>query len=74
MDDGNKATTGGYILATNCFTSEELKIFQEFLLNKFNLDTTIHKGNKIYIRKKSGEIFKKLVNPFIIDSMKYKLH
>lgn len=73
MDDGSKIC-GTYKIATNCFTISELQKFQYFLLTKFNLKTTLHKDNGIYIRKESANIFKELVSPYIIDSMKYKLY
>ena len=65
---------GTYKIATNCFTISELQKFQYFLLTKFNLKTTLHKDNGIYIRKESANTFKELVFPYIIDSMKYKLY
>lgn len=73
MDDGNKIC-GTYKIATNCFNVSELQKFQYFLLTKFNLKTTLHKDNGIYIRKESANTFKELVSPYIIDSMKYKLY
>ena len=73
MDDGSKIC-GTYKIATNCFSISELQKFQYFLLTKFNLKTTLHKDNGIYIRKESANIFKELVSPYIIDSMKYKLY
>lgn len=74
MDDGFKATSGGYYIATNCFSIEELILFSKFLKNKWNINTSIHRGNKIYIKKESSKIFEKLISEHIIESMSYKLH
>lgn len=72
MDDGSKHVKT-YSLATNCFSLEDLKIIQEFFLVKYNINTSVHKGNVLYIKTNSSQTFKKLIEPYIIDSMKYKL-
>lgn len=74
MDDGYLASSGGYYLATNCFSLEQCRMFGEFLFDKFDLFSSVHKGNKTYISAKSAERFNKLVSPYIIPSMQYKLH
>ena len=72
MDDGYK-TQCSYGIATNCFTIEELNKFRIFLLEKFNLETSIHKGNRLYILAKSAKRFTELISPYICNCMKYKL-
>lgn len=72
MDDGSKSSGGG-ILATNCFKEGELKQFQKFLLQKFGIETTLCKGNKLYIRKKSFLSMIKGIGPYVCDCMKYKI-
>lgn len=73
MDDGSR-TKSGYNIATNCFNTTELNKFRYFLLEKFNLETSLHTDNVLYIRHKSKVIFESLVSPYIIESMKYKIH
>lgn len=73
MDDGSK-TPCGYSIATNCFSKENIKEFQEFLKTKFNLSTTIHSQNVLYIKACSKDLFTKLIKPYIIPCMQYKLH
>lgn len=73
MDDGCKLENS-YKIATNCFNVKDLLKFQYFLLNKFDIKTSLHKDNGLYIRRESAEKFKSLIEPYIIDSMKYKLH
>lgn len=76
-DDGSKSGKGAKI-ATNCFTHTELEFLCEILQKKYNITTSIHSGGKdkgevIYIRTQSMPIFSKLVKPFILPSLYYKL-
>lgn len=72
MDDGTK-TKSGYSIATNCFTQLELLKFANFLYNKWGIETSILKSNILYIKAKSASLFKFLIQPYIHESMKYKL-
>ena len=75
MDDGNINKNSININLQN-FTLEELNLFKKFLLQRFNLQFTIQKNGKyfrLYLRKKSLDIFIKNIKPYIIDSMLYKL-
>lgn len=77
MDDGhceNKA--GRYKISTQCFSLENQKLLQIFLKTKFQIETTLYKkdGSHILVIKRgSTNRFRLLVEPYIIDSMKYKL-
>ena len=73
MDDGCKVHNYSYSIATNCFSIEDLKWFQVFLKNKFNLETTILKSKVLYIKARSKDLFTYLVKPYINDCVKYKL-
>lgn len=72
MDDGSKCNAG-YYLHTNGFDLYSIEILRKLLLEKFNVKTNIHKGNILYIPKESRNTFRILIEPFIINSMKYKL-
>lgn len=72
MDDGSKAHCGGQ-LATNCFTIEDLQKFQTFLLEKFNIETTICKNHTLYIKAKSFRHMKSNIEPYICECTKYKI-
>lgn len=72
MDDGSKASSG-YTIATNCFNKDELLIFRKFLLNRFNLETSLFKSKVLYIRAVSKKHFTELISPYIYDCMKYKI-
>lgn len=73
MDDGSKTTTG-YTIATNCFSLEEIDKFRIFLKQKFNLETSVFKSKVLYIQAKSRDTFTKIIEPYIIPCMQYKLH
>lgn len=73
MDDGCK-NESGYNIATNCFERENIAQFQEFLLSKFSINTSICANNSLYIKANSRNLFTYLISPYIIDCLKYKLH
>lgn len=72
MDDG--CNQG--ILATNSFTESEVNLLQTWLKEKWNI-TTVKQKSKTYfilkITKESRLDFDKLIFPYIIPSMQYKL-
>lgn len=72
MDDGSKEHCGGQ-LATNCFTIEDLQKFQAFLLEKFNIETTICKNHTMYIKAKSFRHMKSHIEPYMCECTKYKI-
>jgi len=76
-DDGSKLGKGAKI-ATNCFTTRELEYVCDILHNKYKIITSLHsggtnKGEVIYIWTKSMPIFSKIVKPFMLPSLHYKL-
>lgn len=73
MDDGTKPNQSGYLFCTQSFSNEDVVIIRDVLFNKFKLNTTKHKDNAIYITSNSKLAFKKLIEPYIVESMKYKL-
>lgn len=72
MDDGSTCHCGGQ-LATNCFTTEDLILFQEFLKSKFNIETTIMKSHVLYIKAKSFKWMKEQIKPYMCNCMMYKV-
>lgn len=83
MDDGCKTIDKrkvdknvGYYISTCSFDEKSLKLFQKFLFEKFNLETTIQKSsNKLYIRMNSRNLFEMYIEKYVkqIDCLKYKL-
>lgn len=72
MDDGTKCGNA-YRLCTNSFNKDSLKLIVDFFKENFNINCTISSDNTIYIPAKETPAFKELIEPFIIESMKYKL-
>lgn len=83
MDDGsltiskkaNNAYNSSYTIASCNFKLDSLKVFQNFLLEKWNLETSITKDNRLYIKINSRNLFEYLIYPYIkkIPCMLYKL-
>jgi hypothetical protein len=72
MDDGG-GHASGFILNTTSFNLNELDLLVKALKNKFDLDTSIHSRNRIYIKSNSKDRFIQLVKPHFHNSMLYKL-
>jgi DNA-binding CsgD family transcriptional regulator len=72
MDDGSYNKSGATIALCN-FSNENLMMFKDFLLKKWDIEITIHKTKCIYIKANSRKIFINLIKPYIIPSMLYKL-
>lgn len=72
MDDGTK-NLNGYTLCTNSFSIKgNYRLISKLL--DYNIEATLQSfKNVIYIKKRSKETFKNLIEPYIIDSMKYKI-
>ena len=73
MDDGTKGMDG-YYLCTHGFDKDSVITLKTLLENTYNLDLSIHNNNQIYIPKKEVKKFNLIIEPYIIDCMKYKLH
>ena len=73
MDDGNYEKYGVKIALCN-FSNNSLILFQNFLKNKWNIDTSIHKDKTLYVKANSKKIFIQLISSYIIPSMLYKIN
>ena len=74
MDDGTWKP--GVRIATNCFTKQEVELLALALETKFNLKCTLQKNNnkhQLYIKQGSLPLLKKLILPYMVPSMLYKL-
>jgi hypothetical protein len=82
MDDGGKldynknSTNKSIVLNTQSFTSIEVEKMSQELIDKFNFNCEVRKNKGkqiIVINSVSYSLFRKLVDPFLIPEMKYKL-
>lgn len=72
MDDGCRYRNT-YSIATNGFDRVSYKRLRVFLLERYDIETSPTKDNRIYIRLQSAKRFEELIRPYIINCMKYKL-
>jgi len=78
MDDGNYSRNGNVLkLFTNGFTLEENQLLQKFLKDKFDLYFTISTIDKYFYLSCYGDEMrklKKIVEPYVLDCLKYKIN
>lgn len=76
MDDGSKHKASYYI-HTDGFDIKCQEKLLDMLNKNFNIKASLHKTRtnyNIYIKKESRDLFTKLIEPHICESMLYKLH
>lgn len=77
MQDGSRQKKQGINIATNSFTFEECKFLSDILNRKYKLKSTVVKSGRINqwiisIWKESMPTLVSIVEPYIINEMKYK--
>jgi len=79
MDDGSLKSKhhSTYVLHTLGYTKMDLERMKDVLKRKFSIDSRLHKQKdrywRIYILSESSNMFRKLVEKYIVPSMRYKL-
>jgi hypothetical protein len=78
MQDGSFQKGQGIFIATNSFTFEECQMLALILYNKYGFRTSVIKTGHLYqwrisIWKESMPLLAKIVGPYIIPEMEYKL-
>lgn len=73
MDDGY-VTKNSCIFSSCSFTLEEQEILSQILLDKYDLHFNLGKhDNSMYLQVSDFPKFVSIIEPFVIDSMRYKL-
>lgn len=72
MDDGYRESIS-YGISTQGFKLEEVQYLSDLLRNQFSIKSNIHKDNNLYIPVESKESFNKIIEPHIIECMRYKV-
>jgi hypothetical protein len=75
MDDGARSRTAFY-LNTQQFTLPEQKFLQSILLEQFGLISTLNRDKKYFrlrIATNSSIYMRKIVEPYIVTDLRYKL-
>lgn len=70
LDNGHSKTLG---FSTCSFSLDGLLRLQKYLEDTYQVKTIIRKNFYLIVRRKSVNTLKDLINPYIIDSMKYKI-
>lgn len=80
MDDGNVrrqyGSTYGYHLNTQSFTDAENELLQHAFMEELGISAMLHRNHgkyRIYFGAAGREEFRKIVAPYVIPSMRYKL-
>jgi hypothetical protein len=72
MDDGCK----NGVLSTNCFSEQEDELLVSWMKNKWGIECTLQRNKTnfvLYIKSESRLKFEKLIFPYMLPSMYYKL-
>lgn len=73
MDDGYKDHNTGYMIATQCFSKDNLNTIKSYFKDVWDIDITIRTNGEIYIGSKYKDKFTSIIEPFIHSDCKYKL-
>lgn len=78
MDDGSYKSVHHrtYIIHANCYTKDELELIKSVFEKKFGIKVGIHKQYsqwRLYVYSESAQLFKKIIEPYILPSLRYKL-
>ena len=74
MDDGSICGKHGYIFHTDSFTIEECQFLIKVLKTNFDLNCNLQPANnRIYIPKDETDKFINIVEPYMLDSLRYKI-
>ena len=77
MDDGYKRNDCNALrISTDCFSMREQKLLQQCLKDNFGIKTSIHRKGRtwnIYIPSRQTKMFCKIVKPYIIRELRYKI-
>lgn len=72
-----KRKVSSYMFATDSFSLDECRLMQDWLLEKFDIVSTLTRDKKNYrvaiSNIPSKDKFRNIVEPYIIDSMRYKI-
>ena len=78
MNDGYKRNDCNALrISTNSFTKQEQHLLLECLKNNFKINARIHRQKmawNIYIPSSEARMFCKIIKPYIIPDMSYKVH
>lgn len=72
MDDGHLFKGKQALIASECFTREDL-LKMTNIFHSWGIEVELRTNNRMWILQSSVNNFMKLISPYIVDSMKYKI-
>lgn len=72
FDDGNKMKSG-YSISMSDYDEESIKVFMDYLLEKFDVKTNLHSDNKVYVPSGEARRFKNIIEKYATDDLLYKI-
>lgn len=76
MQDGSRGTSKGLYICTDSYTKKDVKRLLDYISKRYKISCSIHKFNgkyRIYILAKSVPTIRKIIIPYMHQSMLYKL-
>jgi hypothetical protein len=75
MDDGGRGarTPKGMIISVKGYSEEDRKFLRSYLEQRFRIKVNLHRNGQLYFSVETVDKFCKLIHPFIVPSMRYKL-
>lgn len=75
MDDGGRGarTPKGMIISVKGYSEEDRRFLREYLEQKFHVRVNLHKNGQLYFPVETADRLCRLIKPFVVPSMKYKL-
>jgi hypothetical protein len=73
MDDGSFQKSGYYI-SLCAFDTNSITRFVKFINTKFGIKLSVHNNNQLYVKAQYKIIFTRLIEKYILPSLRYKLH
>jgi hypothetical protein len=75
MDDGGRGarTPRGMVISVKGYTFKDRKFLKKYLEQRFNIRVNLHKNGQLYFPIETVDKFCRLIQPYIVPSMRYKL-
>jgi hypothetical protein len=75
MDDGGRGarTPKGMIISVRGYSESDRKFLKRYLEGRFSIKVNLHKNGQLYFPIQTVEKFCRLIKPYVVPSMKYKL-
>lgn len=75
MDDGGRGarTPKGVVISVRGYSVSDRELLKEYIQQRFNIRVNLHKNGQLYFPVETVDKFCKIIQPYIVPSMRYKL-